>query len=59
MVLFHFFSLRFFLLSHIFRNFAVCDGEFTPSRQKKESSFFVLLSTFRNFAIENQFIIKK
>ena len=32
------------------RNFAVCDGEDTPSRQKKETSFFVLRSTFRIFA---------
>ena len=35
-----------------FRNFAIKDGEITPSRQKKETSFFVLLSTFRNFASE-------
>ena len=25
------------------------DSEITPSRQKKETSFFVLRSTFRNF----------
>ena len=32
-----------------FRIFSICDGEITPSRQKKQTSFFVLLSTFRNF----------
>ena len=32
-----------------FPNFAVYDGELTPSRQKKKSFLFVLLSTFRNF----------
>jgi len=36
--------------SYFFRNFAIKDGEITPSRQKKETSFFVLPSTFRNFA---------
>ena len=33
-----------------FRNFAICDGEITPSRHKKRINSFVLLSTFRNFA---------
>jgi len=37
-------------LGKIFVFFAVCNGEITPSRQKKETSFFVMLSTFRNFA---------
>ena len=32
--------------------FAIKDGEITPSRQKKKRVFFVLLSTFRNFADE-------
>jgi len=33
-----------------FRNFASKPGEVTPSRKKKQTSCFVLLSTFRNFA---------
>jgi hypothetical protein len=39
-----------FVLPPFFRDFALSDGEFTPSRQKKGTSSFVLLSTFRNFA---------
>jgi len=35
-----------------FMNSAIRDGEITPARQKKETSFFVLLSTFRNFAAQ-------
>ena len=37
---------------NFFCNFAIKDGEITPSRQKKKRFFFVLLSTFRNFAAE-------
>jgi len=46
-----------FFISPVFRNFAIKDGEFFRYAQgnssvsaKKETSFFVLLSTFRNFA---------
>ncbi len=35
----------------LIRNFAIKDSELTPSRQKKEWILFVLLSTFRNFAV--------
>ena len=31
------------------KNFAIRDGELTPSRQNKGTSFFVLPSIFRNF----------
>jgi hypothetical protein len=44
------FSLFAFRFPLYFRNFAIKDGELTPSRQKKETSFFVLRSIFRNFA---------
>ena len=36
-----------------FRIFALCKREVTPSQQKKETSFFVLRSTFRIFAQTN------
>ena len=32
------------------KNFAIRDGELTPSRQNKGTSFFVMPSIFRNFA---------
>ena len=40
-----------FCISLVFSIFAIIDGEITLSRQKKETSFFVLLSTFRKFAL--------
>jgi len=42
--------MNFFVLLSFFRNFAIKDGEDTPSRHKKEIISFVLLSFFRNFA---------
>ena len=39
-----------FALASFFRNFTTKSREVTPSLQKKETTFFVLLSTFRNFA---------
>lgn len=39
-----------FYISLVFNIFAIADSEITLSRQKKETSFFVMLSTFRNFA---------
>ena len=40
-----------FYISLVFNIFAISDGEITLSRQKKETSFFVLRSTFRKFAL--------
>ncbi|SEE26668.1 hypothetical protein SAMN04487828_1021 [Prevotella sp. lc2012] len=40
-----------FYISLVFSIFAIIDGEITLSRQKKETSFFVLRSTFRKFAL--------
>ena len=45
----HYF-VNFQIIWDFFRNFAIKDGELTPSRQKKRKNSFVLLSTFRNFA---------
>ena len=44
------FTQNYFSKSTFLRNFAIKDGEFTPSRHKKETNFFVVLSIFRNFA---------
>ena len=40
-----------FYISLVFNIFAISDSEITLSRQKKETSFFVLRSTFRKFAL--------
>ena len=40
-----------FYISLVFNIFAIADSEITLSRQKKETSFFVLRLTFRKFAL--------
>lgn len=38
------------ITSNNFRNFAIGNGEITPSRQIKKQVSIILLSTIRNFA---------